>query len=54
MLLTKAHGRVLTPGLTWLDHLLPVDVARRNELALAWRRLDKALDLFIDNQMVAA
>ncbi len=54
MLFTKAHGRVLAPGLAWLDPGLPHDIAKRSPLAVAWRQLDKALDGFIADQMVAA
>lgn len=42
------------PGLAWLDRRLPPDVAARSPLALAWRNLDKTLDEFIDDQVVAA
>lgn len=44
VLFTKAHGRVLAPGLAWLDPTLPVEIASRSPLAQAWRRLDHALD----------
>ena len=55
VLFTKAHGRVLAPGLTWLDTAaLPADIAVRSPLARAWRQLDRALDDFIDTQMIAA
>ncbi len=54
VLFTKAHGRLLTPGLAWLDYRLPADIAKRSPLATAWRQLDKALDQFIEDQMVVA
>jgi len=54
VLFIKAHGRVLTPGLAWLDNRLPADIATRSPLAVAWRQLDRALDGFIADQMVAA
>lgn len=54
VLFTKAHGRVLTPGLAWLDPALPDDIARRSPLAQAWRHFDHALDDFIAHQLVAA
>jgi hypothetical protein len=54
VLFTKAHGRVLGPGLALLDHTLPADLAERSPLSLAWRRLDRALDDFIAKQSVAA
>lgn len=54
VLFTKAHGRVLTTGLGWLDPTLPVDVSQRSPLAKAWRQLDATLDQFISNAMIAA
>ncbi len=51
---TKAHGRVLTPGLAWTDPTLPADIASRSQLALTWRAFDRAVDEFIAAQMVAA
>ncbi|MGH8990652.1 MAG: hypothetical protein ACRDZ7_03900 [Acidimicrobiia bacterium] len=54
VLFTKAHGRVLTPGLGALDPRLPEDIAQRSPLARAWRQLDLALDDFIADQLVAA
>lgn len=54
VLFTKAHGRVLAPGLALLDPRLPAEVASRSPLALAWRKLDKTLDEFIDDKLVAA
>jgi hypothetical protein len=54
VLFTKAHGRVLAPGLAWLDPGLPDEVARRSPLARAWRHFDYALDEFITHQLVAA
>ena len=53
VLFTKTHGRVLAPGLTALDLALPDD-APRSHLATAWRRLDEALNQFIDTQLLAA
>ncbi len=54
VLFSKAHGRVLAPGLALLDPALPPDVAARSPLGMAWRQLDHALDDFIDRQMIAA
>jgi hypothetical protein len=54
VLFTKAHGRVLAPSLALLDLLVPVDLAQRSPLATAWRRLDLALNDFIDRQLRAA
>jgi hypothetical protein len=54
VLFTKAHGRVLAPGLAVLDPALPSELAGRTPLAVAWRRFDQALDTFIDQQIIAA
>ena len=54
VLFTKAHGRVLAPGLAWLDPDLPDDVSQRSPLAKAWRQLDKTLNDFIADGMIAA
>jgi hypothetical protein len=54
VLFTKAHGRVLAPGLSWLDPGLPPDVARRSALATTWRQFDHALDDFITTKMIVA
>jgi hypothetical protein len=53
VLFTKAHGRVLAPGLTALDLALPEEVARNRPLAMAWRRLDRALEEFFQEQLAA-
>jgi hypothetical protein len=54
VLFTKAHGRVLAPGLALLDPALPPDIAARSPLGQAWRRLDRALDDFVAGQLIAA
>ena len=54
VLFTKAHGRVLAPGLTALNPTLPPDLAKRHPLATAWRTLDRELDRFITNGLAAA
>jgi len=54
VLFTKAHGRVLAPGLALLDPLVPADLAERSPLASAWRQLDLALTDFVDHQLRAA
>jgi hypothetical protein len=54
VLFTKAHGRVLAPGLALLDPTLPPDVAQRSPLAHAWRQLDRALNDFLEHQLIAA
>jgi hypothetical protein len=54
VLFTKAHSRVLAPALGWLDPDLPDDVSQRSPLAKAWRHLDRTLDDFITDGMIAA
>jgi hypothetical protein len=51
---TKAHGRVLTPGLAWTDPTLPVEIASRSHLAVTWRAFERAVDEFIADQLIAA
>jgi hypothetical protein len=54
VLFTKAHGRLLTPGLAALDPHLPPELANRSALATAWRTLNRQLDQFIDDGLAAA
>jgi len=54
VLFTKAHGRVLAPGLALLDPLVPDDLAQRNPITTAWRQLNLALNEFVDAQLLAA
>jgi hypothetical protein len=54
VLFTKAHARVLAPGLVQLDPNLPADIAQRSPLAQAWRKLDRTLDDYITRQIIAA
>jgi hypothetical protein len=54
VLFTKAHGRVLAPGLALLDPVIPADLAQRSPLANVWRQLDRALNGFVDAQLLAA
>lgn len=54
VMFTKAHGRVLAPGLAYLDPALPHDIGKRHPLATAWRALDRELDRFITNGLAAA
>ncbi len=54
VLFTKAYGRVLTPGLSFLDPHLPDDVRQRSPLAVAWRQFDHTLDAFITDGLAAA
>jgi hypothetical protein len=49
---TKAYARVLRPGLARLDPALPTDAT--DQLAAAWRQLDKAVDLQIQEAKMAA
>ena len=54
VLFTKAHGRILAPGLALLDPILPPDLAQRSPLASAWRQLDHVLNDFVEHQLMAA
>jgi hypothetical protein len=54
VLFTKTYGRVLTPGLTVLHPDLPEELATRNPLATAWRRLDRELETYCDRALCAA
>jgi hypothetical protein len=54
VMFTKAHGRVLAPGLTALDPALPPDIAKRHPLATAWRTLNRELDHFITHGLATA
>ena len=54
VLFIKAYGRVLAPGLTALDLKLPQEVTQRCPLATAWRRFDRSLNVFVEEQLLAA
>ena len=54
VLFTKAYGRVLAPGLSALDPQLPPDIVERSDLSRSWRCFDRALEYFIQQQMLAA
>jgi len=54
VLFTKTYGRVLAPALSALDPCLPADVIERNNLSTAWLGFDRALDAFIQQQLIAA
>src|SRR5207245_404233 len=54
VLFTKTYGRVLTPGLSVLDPKLPEGIAGRSPLATAWRCMERTLDDFIREAMIAA
>jgi len=45
---------VLAPGLALLDPALPDEIFSRSPLALAWRRLNCALEDFAERSLVAA
>jgi len=53
VLFTKAYSRVLAPGLSQLDPGLSADVAAPSTLPLAWRCFERALDDFIQAQLIA-
>jgi hypothetical protein len=54
VLFTKTYGRVLAPGLAWVDPALPDDIGRRSPLAIAWHALERALDDFTRRSLIAA
>lgn len=54
VLFTKSYGRVLTPGLSALDLHLPDDIIERRHVSSAWRCFERALDDFMQRQMIAA
>jgi hypothetical protein len=54
VLFTKTYGRVLAPGLSALDPGLPEDVMTRSALSTAWRCFEKALDDFMQEELIAA
>jgi hypothetical protein len=54
VLFTKAHGRILGPGLAVLDPGLPTALNKRSPLALAWKDLLRELDRFIDHGLAPA
>jgi hypothetical protein len=54
VLFTKAYGRVLAPGLIALDPRLPEDLAANNPVSVAWRRLERTLNQYLESELVAA
>jgi hypothetical protein len=54
VLFTKAHGRILGPGLAVLDPALPTELAKRSPLAIVWRSLDREPDRFTTDELAAA
>lgn len=54
VLFTKAHGRILGPGLATLDPRLPGELASRSPLAAAWRNLTRELGRYISEKLAPA
>ena len=54
VLFTKTYGRILAPGLSALDPYLPEEVTAGSSLSTAWHCFEKALDDFMQAEMVAA
>jgi hypothetical protein len=54
VLFTRTYGRILAPGLSALDPNLPEEVTVGSSLSTAWRCFEKALDDFMQAQLVAA
>src|SRR5262249_60941736 len=54
VLFTKTYGRILAPGLSALDPYLPEEVTVSSRLSTAWRCFQKALDDFMQAELVAA
>jgi hypothetical protein len=54
VLFTKAHGRILGPGLAALGPWQPGDLASRSPLAAAWRNLARELDRYITDGLAPA
>jgi hypothetical protein len=54
VLFTKTYARILAPGLSALDPHLPEEVTAGNHLSTAWRCFEKALDDFMQAELVAA
>ncbi len=54
VLFTKAFERVLAPGLSALDNVLPENIATRNPLAITWREFEKTLDHFLETALLGA
>jgi len=53
-LFSKAHMRVLAPGLALLSPNLPTDVQARSPVASTWRKFDAALESWMEKQLIAA
>jgi len=54
VLFTKTYGRILAPGLSALDPHLLEGVVAPSSLSSSWRYFEKALDDFMQAQLVAA
>jgi len=53
-LFSKAHMRVLAPGLALLSPNLPTDVRARSPVASTWSKFDAALESWMEKQLIAA
>lgn len=54
VLFTKTYGRILAPGLTALEPGLPESAKQRCPLAMAWHRMERALDELMKKALTAA
>jgi hypothetical protein len=54
VLFVKTYGRLLTCGLAELDLNLPEHLSQRSPLARAWRVLDRTLEEFLEQGLLAA
>ena len=50
----KTYTRIVNPALAELDPQLPVEIAKRTPLAIAWRASERALDDKIEQAAIAA
>ena len=53
-LFSKAHMRVLAPGLALLSPNLPADIRARSPVASTWGKFDAALESWLGKQLIAA
>jgi hypothetical protein len=53
LLFTKTCGQALAPALGALDPRLPEDVTARSPLSTPWRFLEKALEDFMEMELIA-
>ena len=54
VLFTKTYGRILAPGLSALDPHSLEELVTPNPLSTSWRCFERALDDFMQAQLVAA